>query len=88
MTVMTYENWVATFHNNEFHESNTPGPKYVTWKATCVCNPPQYVGSRMMFSTYKNWVTAHAINAQYDHNCCIWYFEHECDAIMFDFTFS
>lgn len=92
MTVLAFEKWMNDQHPEAWDGVDAifskPGPKNVSWVATCVCEPLLYVGTKMMFETYKKWIISHGAMAQYDHERSLWYFENEADAILFDFTFS
>lgn len=94
MTVVAFDKWIVDdpkvnpMWETIDHAYWKPGPKNVSWIASCVCNPPQFVGDKGMFATYKNWITAREFTAQYEHSLCVWYFEREDEAILFDFTFN
>lgn len=94
MTVTAFEVWaVEDRKTNPLWEGYDdelwpPGPKNVTWKATVVCNPPQFLGNKGMFVVYRDWIKEHGFNAQYDHQLCVWYFELPEEGVMFDLTFG
>ncbi len=93
MSVIAYDKWLKEDQLNVFWERVdasmcVTGPKNVSWVASCVCNPPQYVGLKMMHAAHKSWVADHGVNAQYEHLRNIWYFERDDEAMLFDLTFS
>jgi hypothetical protein len=65
-----------------------PGPKNVEWSASVVCEPPQFVDNKGMFTVYRDWIKRNDFTAQYEHSTCTWYFEREDEALLFTITFG